>query len=317
MANWEKDLLADLNEQLEAVQRQMRTEGDYERLVLLQRRANDLLQEIEKNDKFRDINKYIEDKIQYIDFKKAIKLLEVKLKKFDNTWGEAILVMNHTSTMAGQYFVSRIRNLLDKQTGTFRYFPIGITVVSEKNKFGILTPLSQQLKVNCDSNLRPEEYTQSVINKICTSLQTGSVIFIEIQNWDFLSKHQDIMPWLLNDFWRILVAEGRKKVQDNKLRQVKFITIISAASKMDLKKYKTLFKEHNVLEISLSKWSKQDIISWLEEYSTGLINPGLNGEQIDDMAEEIYSRAKGVPSIVRSELENELNLLLKSTSINL
>ncbi|GAB1543381.1 hypothetical protein NUACC21_60550 [Scytonema sp. NUACC21] len=40
--------LNDLNERLEAVQRQMRTEGDLEKQLLLQRRADDLLKQIEK-----------------------------------------------------------------------------------------------------------------------------------------------------------------------------------------------------------------------------------------------------------------------------
>jgi hypothetical protein len=42
-----EDRLNDLNERLDAVRRQMRTEGDYEKQLLLQRKADDLLQQIQ------------------------------------------------------------------------------------------------------------------------------------------------------------------------------------------------------------------------------------------------------------------------------
>lgn len=307
-----------LTEQWDAVNKQIRTEGDYEKRLLLQRRADDLWEEIlqanDKKDKlypekvYNKKNLFFQEKLLYIDFSKAMNSIEKRFQKFCSDLGESIFFIENSHPMAGEHCIYRIRERLDNKTGTFRHFSIGITPSRNPSELCILAPLAQYLNANCESKDDVIEYTTKVINKICESLQTGSVVFIEITNWNYFLECQDkILPWFLNGFWNILIEEARITIQRNDLRQVKVVAVINAKCKMKLEKHKHLLSQHNVVKILLKNWTQEDIKNWLGEYSSGIANSSLTGYEIDRIAEQIFLQTeKGKPLMVCEALKEEL-----------
>jgi hypothetical protein len=320
-----KNRIDELEEQLEAVQRQMRTESDYEKQLLLQRKADDLLQQMNELKKLSNTNQipcnqitlFINNKIKEHDFEKAKKSIERKFKKFDKFWGEAIFLIDNIYDMAGQDCIALIKDKLkddlNETRKLFRPFPIGITSLSEKNEFGILLPLGEYLKITDDGKGRKNlsEYTQKIIEKICGSLQTGSIIFIQINDWEHFIECQDkILFWFLNDFWSLLIAEGKKTVKNKDWRQVRFVTVINASVKMSFKEHKHLFDKYDVIKIPLGKWNEEDIGMLLAKCCPSLINQDITGSQIDNMAKSIHFRTKGIPLKVRNFLEQDISSLM-------
>ncbi|PAX57114.1 hypothetical protein [Brunnivagina elsteri] len=309
-----EEKLASLSEQCTVVNEQMNSERDARSHLLLKKQGDELLEQMKQvemelnqleasennpNQKYIDIKKNLPE----IDFDKARKLINKELEKKEI---ESLFFLENSHSMAGELCISIIRNLLEKNHGNPRHFPIGINIMSRQDHFGILEPLAKQLQVHTvfQDNTDIQESTNEIINKICQSICTGSVIFFEINNWNNLTNQCEIIRWFLDDFWQPLVSKCKNKKDTP---GIKIICVIDAEYPIE-SEYKQVFKNYSkLIELPLTTWNEKHINEWLVRYSSCFINyqSNLTGSKINEIGKQIFLKTnKGIPRMVSQELED-------------
>lgn len=267
---------------------------------------------------FEQKNRQIKDNLPKIDFDKARRLIN---KEFAKKEIESLFFLENSYTMAGELCIDIIKNSLFNP----RHFPIGINFLSPQDHFGILQPLAKQLKVDIvvqiakqlefdtvsQKTIIIQNSTNEIINKLCKSIQTGSVIFIEINNWNHLINQDEIARWFLKDFWQPLINQCKSQEKDKP--GIKIICVIDSEYPI-ASECKQIFKNYpKSIELPLKNWNQEDIQNWLITYSSGLLNFQFNltGGQINEIAKQIYLKTdKGTPRMVRQQLEELPKMLL-------
>jgi inactive STAND len=180
---------------------------------------------------------------------------------------------------------------------------------SSYDEYGLLERVAGYLKIQCKSIPNIKEYGAEIIKKICQSLQSGSIVFIEINKWDCLQSQESIIPWFVDNFWIPLIQESKIFIKEKELRRVKFVTVIDLESQLstecnNLPYYccGDSFDYQKILKLPLNQWQQDDIQEWLEIYT------GLSASKIDAIARNIYLKTmNGIPYMVCGALEQELN----------
>ncbi|NET33244.1 MAG: hypothetical protein F6K19_14690 [Cyanothece sp. SIO1E1] len=250
------------------------------------------------------------EKLHYINFKNIIKKFEELLESFGRKGGVSLLVLQDSAAMAGDLLVMRLQEELRRQASNFRYLPVGFSEDNELNELGLLRRLSTHLGVSGNYNDR-DKLLDLVIERLCSSLQTRSVVFLEISQWHKLPSQEKVFSWLCQNFYSCLASKLSDAVREKSWRRVYvFLVIVSddffpndclQATYPFLNSEQNIAedKEKMIFEIPLENWNIEDIECWLE-FS------GLPDHQLEDTANRLYRRGRnGIPLIVRDAIEKE------------
>ena len=312
---WIRRLTAKNNELalIEAELDEERNLGNEDKLI---KKAERLLAEIEKIDrKIRELDKNspnsnvghlsLDKSFQKIDYSQAKKIA----KSINNKWGDdsgAILIFLQRSTkQKGRYCINEFLDLIisdrkvgDDIIGDFRPYPIDLgSSISEFNEVEFSKRLASHL-----NNNNTEESLKHSIKKLCLSLQGGSTIFIQIENWDSVLEQEAFLDWFMENFWQNIIDELKSVFND--YSKIRFIVALIAKSKVFSDCYsieyfcsKDTFDYRKIIELPLPDWTIEDIKKWL------ISNLGLTNSQSLKLAKQIYRESEGTPDTICSILE--------------
>ena len=206
--------------------------------------------------------------------------------------------------MAGELCLKEIKKLLNSETGDFKHIEFEFSHTERLDKIGLLDGLAKYLGITFtqDEELDEKEYINTIIQKICHSLQGGSIVFLELRKWHTLPSQEKELFWFVTDFWIPLVKQLDVISQTH--RQVKFISVIVTDYKLSSEGLNSLdlcSKENNfkILKLALRKWKVDDIELWLESYQ------GLTSPISSQCAKSIHRSSEGIPAIVCNALKQE------------
>jgi hypothetical protein len=250
-----------------------------------------------------------------IDFKEVKDDVQKTLNRFEaGERGDVLFLLQNSTQMEGDLFIQILKDLLKSLTGDFKPYRIGTYSGSIPGFESFVEELSLQLPRTADSDKISLE--QSNINVIANSVQSGSVIFMEIHGWDCMEEVSQEMALrkFIQNFWLPLV----ECLDDSKkYRRVKFVAILVAdgafkCNHSHFNRWKARDNSFFCQPLSLRTWRKDEIQTWLEDYpqrnedSILLTEKIFNGSIVtfDDGRESV----EGIPSLVRSGLEKALLL---------
>jgi hypothetical protein len=244
----------------------------------------------------------LQEKLPMIDFKALELALETILKGSRDGYAAILFLLQKSTMMGGKWGGARLREILRKNASDFKHWPVEFQPGSRSDETEILHGLAAYLNIEVSSSL--QDYSQAVIQRICGSIQGGSVVFIEFRKWDYLSPQPRVVGWFLR-FWQDMVQALARVAQT--FPRVKVVVVIFVDGRLPaeclaIEQCCTVetFEKGKVLEILLDKWTREEIQEWLEAYS------GLTRVQIDLMADKIYRATEGgFPKAVADELLNE------------
>lgn len=243
--------------------------------------------------------------IPRINFKEAVSTAQEIILNCNDHCAALFLVQN-SFQMGGKWCVTRIRDLLNETTLDLKHYPAEFTPSSQLNEIGLLDLLARYVNVEpILDNL--DQYSQQIVQKICGSVQSGSIVFIEVRGWEFLYDHPRILRWFINSFWIPLV---RELPDINRIyRKVKFIMIIvadeilpSECIPQSLSCSKEKFHVEKILELPLQNWSMDEIENWLGSYSR------LKAQDINRLTKKVYGVSNGLPALVYDALSKHLSV---------
>jgi hypothetical protein len=248
-----------------------------------------------------------DDHLPHIDFQRATKWFKHVIDDFPEEGGAAAFLIQNSNTMGGQWLLRRMTSFLDipGETIDFKHYPIVFQPYEQLSPADFLTKIGQRVGIPPSSD---NSYSSEIITRICQSLQSASVVFIEVEIRQNIAQREDFITWFLKDFWATLIRKWRQSSQQ--LPMIRMMVVIVAHSPVPTDCFSHLRctydqpdSEH-LLELPLERWQEQDIRHWLFRYS-GLTNPaiGITKAQIDQMAKHIYDISdNGLPLSVRNAL---------------
>lgn len=310
--------LANIIEEFVAINAQIDTEGDKDKRILLQRKINNLEEDMEEIDtKLKELEnsqndcnqiyRSIQENLPQIDFRKAMHILDIINNQFKRDVGAAFFLLEDSYSMAGELLIYKIREELKRQTRSIKHIQVEISSNNSFDEFGLLASIGGYLSISLTDDSNLIDCVNLIIQTICQSLQSGSVVFIEIKKWNFLPSQDKLLSWFIEDFWCSLIHECQVVATQKQLLRIKVVAIIDSESKLapeckQLPCYCTQddFTHTKILTLPLNRWELEDITTWLEYYS------GLSAPQINLKAKQIHQKTmNGVPRMVCSLLEAE------------
>ncbi len=306
---------ADLIKEREACQNQYRSTIDDAQKLVLKRKLDKLDRQIEQvesqlygEDLSIDVNRRsiaLRDKLPKIDFKEALKTAENILSRFDE-YGAAFFLINDSFNMAGDLFALELKNLLNSETTDLKHYEIAFSVGGRLDEIGFLQGVANYLGIEEIEN--KENYSQ-VIEKILSSLENGSIIFVELRKIDLIDNKEVFLTWLINSFWKAVIEKIPSACQLKQIEQIRFITLV--VSDDDIEEeclgmpffcQEFDFDMCKALKIPLQEWSEKEIRTWLTKHS------GLSKNKITPMAKNIYKSSRGgTPKLICDALKNKLS----------
>lgn len=295
-----------------ALNEQFDTTLDAQQKIILERKINELRVEIEALDRLidRDKESSVLDKLHYIDFKNPLEKFNQLLGFWGKQGGSSVLILEDSSAMGGDLLIKRLQEELRNQSSKFRYLPVGFSEDNDLNELGLLRRLSSHLGVESGSrNL--DEILDAVLEKLCASICTRSVVLVEITQWHKLPSQGQVFSWICTDFYPQLVAKLSKVISEKAWRRVYVFLVIVSDDFFPAECMETVnvfgtceesSKENagdNIFQVCLENWSKEDIEDWLEF-------TGLPDDRLDSTASRLFSRSRqGIPLFVRDSIEKE------------
>ena len=311
-----KNRLAKKNEELAAIEAQLDGTLSKRDELKLNRDAEILLKEIEEldeklseidakenNSNIRHLN--LDKSFQKIDYSQAKKIAQsINIQLGDNS-GAILIFLQRSTKQKGNYCIKEFLDLIISErkigeviTGDFRPYEIDLgSSISEFNE----VELSKRLAGYTDNN-NTEESLKDSIKKLCSSLQGGSIIFIQIKNCDSVLEQEAFLAWFMKNFWQNVINELDPIF--NKYSKIRFIVALIAKSKVfsdccSLEYFcsKTTIDHRKIIELPLPDWTVEDIRRWL------INNLGLSNPQSLQLAKQIYRESEGTPDTICSILE--------------
>lgn len=282
------------------------------------------IQQLEKNlsqselvtGSYKHQHKHWERYFPEINFVKAKKIVDKTIESFKGQEGAAIFLLEKGQTMGAKWCVAAIQDRLSRETraDNFLHYPIGFSSIDHLNELELLLRLGKYLDTE-PTHTDINQYTQTIINSICNLLRSGSIVFIELTVWD-LAFHPTFLPWFINSFWKPMVCQLSHLSQTYFM--LKFIAVVIVNTPLSPDSLpETLccntrkFHREKILKLPLGKWKKDEILSWLVQYSgLHLTDIKTPREKFERMAENIYKVSnKGEPDRVYHALMQELQTI--------
>ncbi len=254
----------------------------------------------------------LSEKLPYIDFKEVIQSFRNLLDYSGKQGGVSFLVLQNSRNMGGDLLMRRLREEL-KDGANLKPHRVGFSGGIELNEMGLLKGISKILGINAGSSSL-DQLLEDVVDKICASVETRSVVLIEIAEWHKLPMQEKVFSWLCSDFytrladkfsetvstqWRrvhiLLIVVSDERISDNCLNVTFPLLDFSDSGMQD----GSLEKAARIFNVSLDNWSEDDIEGWLEF-------TGLPDNKLEDKAKRLHeSSFRGIPRLVVDAIERE------------
>lgn len=311
-----KDLskeFADLQEQIEACKNQYRSTIDDAQKVVLKRNLEKLdkqIAEIEKQLSGKDLSEdtnrrslALKEKLPKIDFKEALKIVKNILNEFEEQHGAACFLLNDSLNMAGDLFTLELKDLLNSETTALKHYEIDVSVTSRFDEIGFLQGMAAHLGLE---EINHQDHYSKIIEKIFSSLENGSIVFLELRKIDLLDNKEIFLSWLIDTFWTALIKKMPAACELKEIEQIRFILVVSnddiEEECLELPCFCQEFDMCKALIIPLQEWKETEIKTWLTKHS------GLPKDRIAAMAKSIYKSSRGgTPKLICDALKNKLS----------
>lgn len=256
-----------------------------EQLLELDRESSDLNQQY--------VN--LDQALPKIDFDEVMDEMDGLMRQFRRSSGGALLLVQESLLMAGEFCVRRVRDRLDIEPGKLKRLEAAFSFDCCSDQQGLLEQIAGQL--NIEITAVTEVLTQIVIDKLCESVPSGGTVFLEIRKWDDVPCQVEVFDWFVHQFWQPLVARL------GSLTKVKFIAVIVVDTELlpeclDLPCL--LDQKIRFMQLPLRHWTAEDIQIWLESHME------LTSSHSERIANRIHRASRGgVPDTVCTALRRE------------
>lgn len=256
-----------------------------------------------------DVNRQyldFEDNIHRLDYSEVRTLLDNTVKQSRKEGSLGLFLLHNGIALGGKWCLDLIRKELKEATNDFKHFEIGFINQDKLDEFVMLDRLAGKLNVEAIAH-DAEAYAKEVVRKICGSLQLGSVVLIEVHQWEYFAHQQKMFTWFVEKFWLQLVCEFNT-VQTR--RNVKVMTVLVADSIIPGDNWLTHccddngFASEKLAILPLRHWKRDEVENWISNY--GRVN--WSEQKLTQMADQIFNMSLGgVPSLIYQALQKHLN----------
>lgn len=252
----------------------------------------------------------LEKSFQKINFSKAKEIAKSLNTKFGEDSGAIILFLQKSTQHKGNYCISEILDLIisdrkvgDDIAGDFRRYPVDLgSPISEFNQGELSKRLASHLSDNSELLLR------NSIKTLCSSLRGGSIVFIQIENWDSIIEQKIFLDWFMEEFWKVLINEIDPIFRE--YSKIRFLVALIAKSPVFSKRSSypdyfckiNTFDRRKIIELPLPRWTVEDIKKWLINFR------GLSNAKSLQLAEQIYRESEGKPDTICFILEQKFKI---------
>ena len=254
---------------------------------------------------YKSCSKNWEDKFPKIDFHQTNRIFKATLGKFKNKEGAALFLLQNSRSMGGDWCIKNIKYQLQDMGNWYSPCEFEFLPCQKADPIDFLNYLAEKFSAqSCDEITT---YTNKIINKICDSLRSGNILFIQIDICDFTSQ-DTFLDWFVQQFWCKLLEKLPEITQKYPL--IRFVAVLSVCGSMpqdfllsDLCCKSNKFDSKKILDLPLKRWTEEEINNWLFNFS-GLTatNIGVTTEEIKRMAYNIHQATKGTPDAVYNQL---------------
>lgn len=252
-------------------------------------------------------------KLPKIDFGEPKKIIDNILSQFGRQGVSAFFLIENTTITMGDLLVNEIRDDLTKESDDWRHYPISILANHVVDEQSLLTAIASFIP-KYDSETQTFDNSQQdakkIIDKITDGLQVGSIVFLELNDWDGLGENQDsLLSWFIKNFWTPLTNKQSQLSQNYaNIRIILFMTTCSSLSKkcQDLPYFctRSKFDNQKIFKLSLQKkWKLEDICQWIEDTYKYSRDQSLNESTT------IFNLSQGDPAKTCSILRKTFNLI--------
>lgn len=249
----------------------------------------------------------LRSKLPEIDFGALEQIIRKILREGQDEGGAALLLFQKSQSMGGEWCAARLREILRRETqeGRFRHLPVEFQPAERVDASGLLRRLGQYLDIDATDQDR-QSLSRRVIDKLCGSLQSGSIVLIECRRCDYFSREPDEFRWVLADFWRQAISRLALVAQEYYEVKIIFSLFVDgtlSGNCLAVDPCRTLehFQKDRPFEIVLEPWTREDVREWIARYS-GL---RLSRPEVDFMADKVYEAANGLPNLIAEQLLSE------------
>lgn len=249
----------------------------------------------------------LRSRLPEIDFETLEQIVRKILRERQDEGCAALFLFQRSKTMGGEWCAARLREMLRRETqdGRFRHLPVEFQPAERVDASGLLRRLGQYFDIDATDQDR-QSLSRRVIDKLCGSLQSGSVVLIECQRCDYFSREPDEFRWVLADFWRQAIrrlALVAKEYYEVKIIFSVFVDGTLSENCLAIDPCCTFeqFQKDRPFEIVLEPWTPEDIREWIARYA-GL---SLSRPAVDFMADKVYAAANGLPNLIAEQLLSE------------
>ncbi|GAX34583.1 hypothetical protein [Nodularia sp. NIES-3585] len=215
-----------------------------------------------------------------IDFSQSEKTIKKILGNRDGV--SAFFIIENIGSNRGDLLIRRTHDFLTKESDHIKHFQINLLDNNITNKETLLDAIVQFIP-NTKKHENPDNYASNIIDTLEVSLQTGSIIFFELDCWDALGENQDsLLSWFVETFWTPLTKKHNQISQ--RYANVKILIFMTTGSSFSQKMKRlpyfcnqSQFCNQKILKLSLpKKWKHQDITHWIEETYKYSRQEGIN-----------------------------------------
>jgi len=245
-----------------------------------------------------------EDKIHRIDFGEVKEVVRTLINQAKRDGAASLFLLQNSIALGGKWCLDAIRHELNQGTLDFKSFLIGFTPHDRKDEHVILDRLAGRLNVEAVNDL--DNYAHEVVRRLCASIQIGSVVLIEIHQWDYFHQQERVFKWFIETFWVRLARSFRAH---DKRRNAKLVVVLVA----DAQAPPALLQAHcgdetnpdieKLRRLPLRNWTRDEIEDWL---ASGAVRWG-DEWTINQMTDLIYNASdEGRPQLVYEALRKHV-----------
>ncbi|MGK7874322.1 MAG: hypothetical protein AB4426_13725 [Xenococcaceae cyanobacterium] len=250
-----------------------------------------------------------ERNLSKIDFEEARKIIDSILHKFkaQARGGAALFLLQESLSMRGDLCMAEMREQLREYCSHFKHCPVDLSarnqLTSKQELLDAIAHYFNPIEPVSDET----EYAQAIVDKIGSTLQGGSVVFIELNTSDDWLSAEHLLSWFVNAFW-LPLTQLHKSIA-SQFPNVRFVVVISVEEPLseECQKLPCFWREDDfdcqkIVNLPLYPWTEEHIQSWLSTFS------GLSVAQIAREARKIYRASRaGIPEIVCNRLQKLMN----------
>ena len=255
----------------------------------------------------------LRERLFEIDFKQAKHLCDLTILHSQRRKQQpaALMLLHDVEELAGDLYLDYLKHKLQANNPELFHYPF---------EFGFMTAFSDNalrkaLAKRFDVKTAPDDpnFTETLIEKICSIVGNDTTLLFEFRLDDDPFLHQQFPNWFNAHFWHPLVEQFR--MVNQQMPRAKLLALIVVQPSLGVSKLKPTyfcsddqFAAERFLHLPLAKWTKDDILIWLDNF---LFGRGLTEDKIEALAEKLFRISEqGVPRVVWQKIEKELGSMM-------